>query len=986
MKEGREGTRTRIPRKRSGPEKPELAIRQFVSLASASWYASWGVIVDGKSVAQKQDTEDRDGPTCGPAAKAGKARVTAVPSRWDGLVRGRACITAVRSTQATQKSKKKHARAPAVVRNRHEQILRQRVETPRQPSLSTLPPHSRGWKQMKDTIRRSPRQTVQLSAVWAFSVRDKKKADWGGLTCRTMEIAALGCATVDAVMSCLHPNATEQQTLLDVDRVTPCRFRRAPVLAACCCLLLLAALDAARRVQNREPLACILEVPQGRAAPICVRLSCRQRRRLILFLPVDRRTSPTVDEQFVARHGGVDDCPPWGTRPAYRHGRSENETCASDAVGHDAEHLGRAIAVCKERQEPSSGVRKSSCMLLDPVGRSTRRNYCVWTEEPPLMHRQMIRFEGKSLALETHQEKFRHELYFSGDSDSEDEWSFSGLINHNLAVLEPDEATAGTDKALETLKNNMAAMEQEREARTPIQTPELAPTSRNNKYQKHLKKPSLLGGFPRSATASPLHTSTHSSTHLAPTSAAKQLNSDLTYTRGKDYEFACRTAVLHLLAIEPTSLTEICKKIRMSRDLTHRTLSKVAKLEADDKWKLADRSYKDLDVYKFKYSKEDRKTAIDNAIRAYDRQRVSRDDKLWDKLLPVKERGQGKILSRLNLNPGAAQTSSTPAVKPTKFDRKGMPKKEVKKDVKKEKKTNDGNPEQSRKSEQAKKPEKAERKVERKVEKREPKEKEMTKQEMRTKKLAERRAAQMESKKAAFEKAAKEDAKAASRSQNLQISRPKNPSPLSSSPPVNASDFEDNHPVHKRLSACASPAKSSAGNSDGNLKRKANDLDSSMHEHNISNKVRKVESSSTISGTPRQKRKADAVSSSHESPPPAKQRKLDPPIQLKQTNGIHSSSTSSQSSSSHSQGSVRPESSDSPLSDPSDASPLALSWRQTLTLAQQFKAYYVPYEKLYFELANATEPPTDEQRAELMKMHRKLESMKREIHAGALKQ
>jgi len=78
----------------------------------------------------------------------------------------------------------------------------------------------------------------------------------------------------------------------------------------------------------------------------------------------------------------------------------------------------------------------------------------------------MLRYDGKSLPLHVGPEKFRHELYRAGESDSEDEWSFTGLINHTLQIQQVEQASAGMDKALETLKTNMAAIEQDRKART----------------------------------------------------------------------------------------------------------------------------------------------------------------------------------------------------------------------------------------------------------------------------------------------------------------------------------------------------------------------------------------------------------------------------------------------------------------------------------------------------------------------------------------
>jgi len=67
--------------------------------------------------------------------------------------------------------------------------------------------------------------------------------------------------------------------------------------------------------------------------------------------------------------------------------------------------------------------------------------------------------------LETASSKFRHELYQSDSSDSDTGWSFAGLINHTLAFRKVEEATAGTDAALEALKNNLATFTQERESR-----------------------------------------------------------------------------------------------------------------------------------------------------------------------------------------------------------------------------------------------------------------------------------------------------------------------------------------------------------------------------------------------------------------------------------------------------------------------------------------------------------------------------------------
>ena len=61
----------------------------------------------------------------------------------------------------------------------------------------------------------------------------------------------------------------------------------------------------------------------------------------------------------------------------------------------------------------------------------------------------------------------------------------------------------------------------------------------------------------------------------------------------------------------------------------------------------------------------------------------------------------------------------------------------------------------------------------------------------------------------------------------------------------------------------------------------------------------------------------------------------------------------------------------------------SLSFRQTVELSQKFQKYYKKYEELYWELTESDKPPTEAQRNNLLKMHKHLEEMKREIKAGA---
>ena len=113
------------------------------------------------------------------------------------------------------------------------------------------------------------------------------------------------------------------------------------------------------------------------------------------------------------------------------------------------------------------------------------------------------------------------------------------------------------------------------------------------------------------------------------------------------------------------SLKFLANKVGCSQEECKQVLEKVGKPARldPDKWDLSDKAFKDLDVWKFAYElDDDRELAIEHTISAYDRMRLSRDDKLWQMLLPREERGKGKVLSKLQLHQGPIQQSTTPRI------------------------------------------------------------------------------------------------------------------------------------------------------------------------------------------------------------------------------------------------------------------------------------------------------------------------------------
>jgi RNA polymerase II elongation factor ELL len=386
------------------------------------------------------------------------------------------------------------------------------------------------------------------------------------------------------------------------------------------------------------------------------------------------------------------------------------------------------------------------------------------------------------------------------------------------------------------------------------------------------------------------------------------------------FDTAIRKPLVHYLAVRPR---EYLKCHRAVHTNPRRILEKVARKtgKGKEEWALLDRAYKELDVWTFNYSEKDRQAAIENAIHAYDRIRLPKDDPHWQKLLPEEERGKGKVLSRLAFKDTA---KGSPALKAQAFDRKtGLPKrkepKKTEKDSAKAKKAKDGTAEE--------KPRAMKSAAEARTPKVEPrKERQPTK----------RTTATTDDGRSPSRKHAKPSTAAKG-----FLNKPKNLSPLGV-PPVNASDFEDGHPVHKRLSAATSPR---AG-----TKRKSDEINGSSHNvHGVSKRPH-LDFTSSSSSEERPLKAAKATTTSR-------------------TNGINSRAN----------GHISPDSDSS-----STSQPLALSWRQSLEMARKFNIYYQRYKKLYMELSQSAEPPSEKKREELLEMHRRLERMKKEVNNGAL--
>ncbi|PGH11610.1 hypothetical protein AJ79_04750 [Helicocarpus griseus UAMH5409] len=293
---------------------------------------------------------------------------------------------------------------------------------------------------------------------------------------------------------------------------------------------------------------------------------------------------------------------------------------------------------------------------------------------------QSLHYGNKSQTFFSNPEPHRSEVY--SISPSKENAYFTGVLSHRLEVEKAREATAATDEALATLEQRLNAFEKGKESRkTPLITTvdqmralgagdnrsatgkEAASLARKPISKIDVEKERFFqNAANRSSPASPaLHAarSPASASGLTPTSAPIAQN------KNKLRLEALRVPLMHLLAIRPVSVRFLAQKTRSSQDDCLALVQKYGienRLDRE-KYCLKDKAYKDLDVWNFPYpSQDERQEAIENAISAFDRMRISRSDKLWQTLLPKAERGKGKVLSRLNLHTGPIAKSATPRI------------------------------------------------------------------------------------------------------------------------------------------------------------------------------------------------------------------------------------------------------------------------------------------------------------------------------------
>lgn len=270
--------------------------------------------------------------------------------------------------------------------------------------------------------------------------------------------------------------------------------------------------------------------------------------------------------------------------------------------------------------------------------------------------RPAVQFGKKSVPLSSSVDTFPSEV-FTKPSDNSRPLYFSGKLSHRLEVQKAEEDTARSDEALAALESTLKSIQEQRASNeTSIVDGKETMKHARRKDNKPpammgqnpaLRKEHFLGGLARSTPSTPFLSASYSP-RQGPTSAA--LSSGLS-TKDRIRLDAIRIPLVHLLAVRPMAPKTICAELHCTKDDCEKLLDKVARdsSRGEGLKELKEKSYRELDVWKFPYrSNDDRQAAIDHAIQAYDRMRVDKRDNLWQLLLPTDERGKGKVLSKLN--------------------------------------------------------------------------------------------------------------------------------------------------------------------------------------------------------------------------------------------------------------------------------------------------------------------------------------------------
>ncbi|KAI9047665.1 hypothetical protein LZ554_008376 [Drepanopeziza brunnea f. sp. 'monogermtubi'] len=310
-----------------------------------------------------------------------------------------------------------------------------------------------------------------------------------------------------------------------------------------------------------------------------------------------------------------------------------------------------------------------------------------------------LSYGAKSQHLVASPDPFTHELYHTTNSSqsdpdsSDDDDEMFGTVNGiklsrapNIAFLasmgfkldvvktapkpasKPAAAPASkstttttTDAALAQLTGALASEQQKKhDNTTKVIDSLMVPSRKGGSTQKITNKSKFLNQQRSLATSATRSLPTSPSLNSVGSPSLGPASVPLSQQNAEKSKEA-RKPVIHLLAVEP--LTEMSLRAKLpdlSETELKNALQKVGDLnETTSKWELRKGYWKELDVWTFRYSGDERQRAIDNAVKQFDKMRMGVSEPEWERLLAKSERGTGKCLSKLQADIAARNLART---------------------------------------------------------------------------------------------------------------------------------------------------------------------------------------------------------------------------------------------------------------------------------------------------------------------------------------
>lgn len=122
--------------------------------------------------------------------------------------------------------------------------------------------------------------------------------------------------------------------------------------------------------------------------------------------------------------------------------------------------------------------------------------------------------------------------------------------------------------------------------------------------------------------------------------------------------------IVHELAVEDRSTEYLREKWDGPESEMVPALNKIADQNPNKTWTMRRSYYKDLDVWNYAYeTSEEREKAIKNAVKVYDKMRLSDREPEWERLNAPEDRGKGICLSNLQAKIATKEPPPVPAPK-----------------------------------------------------------------------------------------------------------------------------------------------------------------------------------------------------------------------------------------------------------------------------------------------------------------------------------